>query len=415
MPTSRFRSRDQRIATVTHSKQTWNNRPTIEADLKTPGGTIGSLEECSDNLHSSYRRRIRNGEVIMSDASMERRSRSFSSAYISYGSGLSDNWEVVRTGDVSAFVESVVDRTHAWEGSRRAIRDRVLVNAYAKIRDDSLMSGEIMADCGQSLRMLRRPFGGSVKLLKRMLKEASRSYRKTTESVTRANAGAWLEYRYGWKPLFLDAKQGLKMYSQSVNRLEKARKVSRASEAYSANEPSSFACTIGFHNTECTGHIDQTVKGVISAGIIYAVSGRTTSQALSEDLRLGIDSMASTGWELIPLSFVVDWFVHVGPWLAAVNLPPSVSVLGSWVTTTWDLNFSYHCDTWKLYNPYKRQWEHGTWGGSSRNQRGFTRTANPLLPSYPPANFKLPGVIHATDGLALSCGAILRSLAKLAH
>jgi hypothetical protein len=38
-------------------------------------------------------------------------------------------------------------------------------------------------------------------------------------------------------------------------------------------------------------------------------------------------------WELIPFSFVADWFVNIGPYVRAITPKVGVHSLGSWTTT----------------------------------------------------------------------------------
>jgi len=355
----------------------------------------------------------------MGDVNKEWRSREVTDTNFTSGSGYSDDWKFNCVGDYTASLEAILQRSTQWETSLYgSMKDNVIVSAFAKIRDDTVMSGEILSDIGQSLSMLRRPFGGSVKLLKKCFSSAQRRYRKTTRSVTQANADAWLEYQYGWRPLFLDMRTGLRLYSESENRLKKARKVARASlhdsfgNTMSCNDAT---LTVPFLGTcKASGSVSQNAKFSAHGGVIYQIASRDQATALSEDLRLGADSLASTAWEVIPFSFVADWFIRVVPWLDAVNLPPSVSVIGNWVTCLYDLSYA-HSGTFKWHNPYKNVDEIYQFGPSSHKQRGFTRYTNVSLPSYPPMEYRPLGVHHATSGLALLTAPILGLLDKLKH
>lgn len=414
MSTNRDRSSDSRTGTFITSVNRWNNKPS--ATTIYPAGFDGQTKHISDNSHPGYAQRIKNGEIVLGDLYAGVATRSHSDGSYSFGSGYSDGWNITVTGDLMAIVEGVSDRTHSWEDSQNEMKPRVLVAAYAKIRDDSIMSGELMSDLGQSLGMLQHPFRKARKLVNRIFTDAQKSYRKTAKSVTQANADAWLEYRYGWKPLFLDVRQGLKLYSQGERRLQRVRRVVRSGEAASFRDANPFTDVAAPYpwGFTATGSVSQNVKFSCDAGVIYTISGRSQSQALSEDLRLGIDSLASTGWEIIPHSFVADWFIRVGPWLEAINLPPSVSVMGNWVTSTYDLTF-HRTGSGRYWNPYKWRYEPVNIGTSSIHQTGVKRTVNQQLPQYPPANFRLPGVIRATDALALLTSPINGLLTKVKH
>jgi hypothetical protein len=47
---------------------------------------------------------------------------------------------------------------------------------------------------------------------------------------------------------------------------------------------------------------------------------------------MGADQLLSTAWELVPYSFVVDWFLNTADFLAAWNPSVDVVPLTSWVT-----------------------------------------------------------------------------------
>jgi len=370
-----------------------------------------------DDLHPGWKKSISSGNIVLGNFSMSKYTRipGDGATFLAVDSSLNPPWTYEITGDVAAYIDAAVATDgQSWYNDLQNMKPAVLTEAYAKIRNDSIMSGEIMASLGQTLRMLRRPFGSTVQLLKRCFKDARRSYRKTAKSVAQANADAWLEYRYGMKPLFLDIKQGMKMHSEAEIRLQAARKVVRASAEYSKNWQYNFVDVPFTLEYACkgTGTIDQSVKGHVDAGVIYSVSGRTQAQQLAEDLRLGIDSVPATAWELIPLSFVADWFVLVGPWLEAMNLPPSVSVLGNWVTMKYALttrNRGTSMSMW--FNGNKT----GNYGSSSRYWDHVSRSVNQPLPTYPPRDYRLAGMLHATDGLALLTKPILSLCDKLKH
>jgi hypothetical protein len=48
----------------------------------------------------------------------------------------------------------------------------------------------------------------------------------------------------------------------------------------------------------------------------------------------GVFNAATLIWEIIPFSFVVDWFANIGGLINALNPNPSYKTLGSWLVST---------------------------------------------------------------------------------
>lgn len=411
---ARYREQNARIPSKAFFQK--KSRGSYTLNTYSAPNTSGSLVTMEDELHAGWKQRIRRGEVVNGRMLLNKYDRTPGSGSYYYSEMYAGiKYETWIWGDVLGAVDQKVTfDQNIWQSPAQSLIDVMLVEAYAKLSDSSIMSGEVMASIGQTMRMLQRPFGSSVKLLSDCYKSARRHYRKTAKSIARANADAWLEYRYGWGPLFMDIEQGLDLYSKREERLKSAFKIVRTSKPFQSTTMKSYdvSCTAPIAYT-AQGTATETVKGQVAAGVFYALAGRTPAVAAAEDLRLGASSLASTAWEIVPYSFVADWFVQVGPWLAAVNVPPSVSVRGNWVTTTWEQVITNQNSRIRVYQSPK--WTDGTGGSSTRRWTQVYRRVNLPLPTSPPILKALPGVIHATDALALATGKIIGLLEKLRH
>lgn len=117
-------------------------------------------------------------------------------------------------------------------------------------------------------------------------------------------ADGWLEYKYGWKPL-VDSVYGYQEALKddwAVNRVLNARGTQRFdySKTVSDGEGGSHEY---FGYGGYTTHYRATVK----------------RPALGELNAIGALNPVSVAWEIIPYSFVVDWFVPVGDVLEAYS------------------------------------------------------------------------------------------------
>jgi hypothetical protein len=63
----------------------------------------------------------------------------------------------------------------------------------------------------------------------------------------------------------------------------------------------------------------------VRAGVLTDVKPTSTSQLL------GVDKLVETAWDLIPFSFIIDWFTNVGDTLSAWTPTYGFNALASWV------------------------------------------------------------------------------------
>lgn len=120
----------------------------------------------------------------------------------------------------------------------------------------------------------------------------------------------WLEGRYGWRPLiydYLSLVEAIKHLDRSIERLHE-----RAGLNNSTSEMADVIRNWNFPN---------------ELKFSYLVGTQTNVRAdVMADVAIPpfrIDPV-NTAWELIKFSFVIDWFVDVGSWLAALELKSMV-------------------------------------------------------------------------------------------
>lgn len=115
----------------------------------------------------------------------------------------------------------------------------------------------------------------------------------------------WLELQYGWKPLLSD--------------------VYGACEALNGRHKSDWRVTAkgrAQSNRVITKMVpDQ--SGIVTARLTNScfvrIDALPKNEAIISLASLGITNPLLIGWELVPFSFVVDWFLPVGGWLEGVD------------------------------------------------------------------------------------------------
>lgn len=141
---------------------------------------------------------------------------------------------------------------------------------------------------------------------------------------------AWLEARFAWRPLIIDAQKAIE-YAQG-ERLP--RRTYRGSDASTEAEQGDFTYTNSGYTYEVSyTHIQNSTA---RAGVMTELS--SNSSGISRDL--GLTNFGGLIWELIPYSFVAGWFLNVSGIIAAMNPVPGSAILGSWLTERKDASLT---------------------------------------------------------------------------
>lgn len=145
-------------------------------------------------------------------------------------------------------------------------------------------------------------------------------------------ARLWLEFRYGWSPLVLDIQDTLKaIYAQELRNDLQQQDYKRvfSSKSFEGKSVTPLTATIG--GGKWTAQSVLTHKVDIKAYAKYQVSRQ--SGIVNRLREFGLFDVPLALWELVPFSFVVDWFVPIGDFLAAVQPKIGVKVLDSGVSS----------------------------------------------------------------------------------
>lgn len=250
------------------------------------------------------------------------------------------------------------------------------------------MMGSSILRLSNSARSLKRgDFGGFV----RNLNELPRSVRK--ESARKFNqgdlSGAFLSAHLGWEPLIKDTYEA----SQLVDLTEENTRVS----ARKLGSISSTAINIGnYHGATFT--TDSKVQ-------LQLTLNMTRKPTFSQ--RFGLDNPFQIAWELVPLSFVADYFLPIGRVIAGMGAVSAMYGSKGWSKEYYHLRTKvtmprgvYLMTLW--YVPYYAVNEFTLTDGKSRFERAL------YTPSFsdPLRNLK----VTLPDGVWK-----LSTLASLAH
>lgn len=217
------------------------------------------------------------------------------------------NW-TVRDGDfVSAFSpnEAVLDFGPAIDKAKMQFVNRALAAL------GSLEGQVFLGEIGQTLRMIKSPaqalrngFSDYFDTLRKR-RRPGMSKRQKREVL----ADTWLEYKFGWQPLISDLDDGLNALRRISERRPAFKPIFASGVTMKDISPAPELRTDGgvswIVNRKYTCTASAKIFGVISLD----VDGLSVPRS---ELGFRLDRFVPTLWELIPYSFVADYFSNIG-------------------------------------------------------------------------------------------------------
>lgn len=214
---------------------------------------------------------------------------------------------------------------------------KAMANVDQPVVQGLAFAGELQ----QTIDLLKHPFSALSKFFARPLKKRKKygpnkkgkGYSWTTEWEINRNAAIGaiasqtLAFNFGVLPLMHDIEgifEALVFRHPQVLR-QTARGFQQ--DAQSAFFPGNYAAS-GFVETVFSLAIQEDVS--VRAGVLYAFKGETLASALGVRLR----DIPAAAWELLPWSFVLDWFANVGDIVSGLTALCTNDLLTQWVTIT---------------------------------------------------------------------------------
>lgn len=134
-------------------------------------------------------------------------------------------------------------------------------------------------------------------------------------------ANYWLEIQYGWKPLYQDIYNGMVATDQAQQRAENRKRRVSVYQKGELSDTGKASTAIGIPWGAGQAYIYVPTSGQISGIFKQKLSAivECENPTLATVDSLGILNPALVAWELVPFSFVFDWFLPVGDWIAATT------------------------------------------------------------------------------------------------
>lgn len=239
---------------------------------------------------------------------------------------------------------------------------------------------------------------------KTLVKSKGKTFFKEFLENEKSIEDIWMEARYNLRPLYYDIIGLNKALTEPLS--NNSRRTSRGFSSKEISQTSSYTKAFDGPYYYYAITVDRDVKVQITcrAGVLDQISSITRAD------KLGLYEIPASLWDLVPLSFVLDWFWNIGSTISAWTPRFGMNTLASWVTTEiviTQTNAAYCSDTrGKTSGSY-----HGTasvsLGGvfASKTTIYKTRTPNPALSVLPTFNVRMD------PAKLIDLGIILKQLA----
>jgi hypothetical protein len=207
------------------------------------------------------------------------------------------------------------------------VDSEALTLLYKKIRNESShMNGlQFFGELREALHMIRRPAESIWKGLEKyntLLSKRKKGIRRKLPLARKLNiwkdivAGTWLEVSFGWKPFVKDTQDIAETIARYTLPDSHRTRVRAYKEGLLGSSASGFVTAYG-SSTVLKAAVDFRTK--TTGGVQYICGLRTDGNGPVNSLDrlrnlsgLTLENFVPTIWELLPYSFLVDYFVNVG-------------------------------------------------------------------------------------------------------
>lgn len=203
------------------------------------------------------------------------------------------------------------------------LQNRGLTKALQKLKNQDVHLGTFIAEGRRTTSMVAnaaRTIAGQVRRFRRdfpslWLEVVQRQNRPNRNRRKCDIPGKWLELQYGWTPLLSDIHG-------AIQHLKKGRRKPIVTVSSSVEDE---VVSVQDHSMDggVWGYRRFKHKWVVKTYLHYGLA----SNPLAEVSSLGLVNPAEIAWELVPYSFVIDWFLPVGNWLSALTADVGYSFL----------------------------------------------------------------------------------------
>jgi hypothetical protein len=193
---------------------------------------------------------------------------------------------------------------------------------------------EDIAEYHQTFGLLRDPLQKGHSFINRIrYKNWSKVERSSLDALDYANS-LWLQYRFGIRPILSDINAVLEEFAKP----KRPRRVTGRGKYSLTYYDGSRGGTLGTSSCEVDYTYVDTHNVEIRCGVVV-----DEFVSMAQALGLDASSMLALPWELVPYSFVADWFANVQDFFLAAIPFLTQSPLSQWTTVRHYQNTLFQC------------------------------------------------------------------------
>lgn len=252
---------------------------------------------------------------------------------------------------------------------------------YKALRKEAVQfsAPTFLGELRETIRMIKRPASALYGKSKGYLDAVSKEKRRDPKNWSRALGGLWLEHAFGWLPLINDGKEAAEALARLVTGGNRKSVISgsfshlndrtASLDDYQKGYLNYVFLPVGFNRWRARNVFTETVVTRYKAKITKRV-GMTTWDNMAL-FGFTPSELVPTAWELLPWSFLVDYFTNVGDILtSAVTETKDVAFINKTVITRAMLqgklvpdadasraDFSIYCKRALVSNLKEPEWE----------------------------------------------------------
>lgn len=209
--------------------------------------------------------------------------------------------------------------------------NEALLLAASSLTDSTAQWGESLAELSQTGKMVLKR-GTQIASIAKALRRGD--WKKLSEMIrgdvpnrvtrlppSKRLANGWLEIEFGWKPLVQDVYAAIDLYRSSVVKGQAVKTNRRYAVKGGFNDYPWQNANILADTTYPWAHRILT-SGANASAKMYAEVSNPTLRTLNQ---LGLANPALIGWQLLPFSFVVDWFLPISNILSYMTATAGLS------------------------------------------------------------------------------------------
>lgn len=206
----------------------------------------------------------------------------------------------------------------------------------------------------------------------------------------------WLELQYGWKPLLNDIHDSLEATRRYLAKGPPVKTVRARSSIRTIARPSVRPVIVG-DSSPSVGLREISSHTTATYGLTYKMD----NDLLNFYSQIGFTSPVSLAWEVLPYSFVVDWFLPLGPYFDAMSAFKGLTFVRGYLT-----RFTRQVQTAQIYYTgfypgFAGNETHTMRGSYSKKEIVWDRQVLNGFP-YPTLSLKDPiSTTHVLNSLAL--------------